>query len=511
MTVIKRNAVANLAGRVWSNLLAFAFVPVYLHFLGVEAYGLVGFAATLQSILILLDVGFGAAMLRELARLSAIPGSAREQRDTVRTLELIYAGIAFAGGSAVAFLAPLIATRWVHPQHLSIHAVTTSIRIIGLMMAMQYLYVLYEVALMALQRQVFVNVILAVSGTVRAGLSVLVLWLFSRTIEAFMLTQALTWVAAMVVMRIAIWRAIPRVEERAAFRLSIVSLLWKYAAGTFGIALTTAIFYQVDKVLFSRLLTLTVFGYYMIAQSVGGVLWSVVRPISTAVFPRFSQLVVLDDQSELRTLYHGGAQAMSTLVVPAGVMLMFFSYDVILVWTHDAIVAANAAPIAAFVAAGIMAIGLADMPLYLRLAHGWVSLSLKTNLILLAVMLPVLLFAIVRYGAIGGACAWAAVHVANLLITAPLTHRRLLRGAFSAWAINDTFIPLGAAVIVAALARMAIPREGPLLLHFAQLAAAGLLIFSATALSAPIVRRYGFTYVRAMLTTPALRYKGEHR
>jgi len=501
VTVIKRNAMANFAGRIWSNVLSIAFVPVYLHFLGVEAYGLVGFAATLQAILILLDVGFGAAMLRELARLSAIPGSAREQRDTVRTLELIYAAIAFAGGSAVSLLAPLIATRWVHPQHLSNQAVTTSIRIIGLMMAMQYLYVLYEVALMALQRQVFANMILAVSGTVRAGGTVLVLWLFSRTIQAFMLTQALTWVAAMVVMRTVLWRSMPRAEERATFRRSIVSVLWKYAAGTFGIALSTAIFYQIDKVLLSRMLTLTVFGYYMLAQSVAGVLWSVVSPISNAVFPRLSQLAVLNEDAELRTLYHGAAQSMTALLVPLGIVLAFFSYDAILIWTHDPVVASNAAPIAAFASIGIVAIGLADVSHYLRLAYGWVSLSLKTKLILLAAMLPVLLLAIFHYGAIGAACGWAAVNVAYLVVTVPITHRRLLRGAFADWAITDTIIPTAAAVAVAALARMVIPRDGPMLLHLAQVAAAGLLVLAATALSAPIVRRFLFARVSRMNQT----------
>ena len=187
MTEIKRNVVANFAGRVWSNLLQVAFVPVYLHFLGIEAYGLVGFAATMQSILFLLDAGMGAAMLRELARLSAIPGSEREQRDTVRTLELIYFTLAFIGGTTVFFLAPLIATHWVQPQHLSIPTVITSIRIIGLMMAMQLTFVLYEVGLMALQRQVLANAFLAVSGTLRSVIAVLVIWLISPTIEAYLL------------------------------------------------------------------------------------------------------------------------------------------------------------------------------------------------------------------------------------------------------------------------------------------------------------------------------------
>jgi O-antigen/teichoic acid export membrane protein len=490
VTVIKRNAVANLAGRIWSNLLSVAFVPLYLHFLGIEAYGLVGFAATLQGVLLLLDVGIGASLLRELARLSAIPDSGREQRDTVLTLESIYWGIAIAGGALVFVLAPLIATHWVRPQHLATAAVISSIRIIGLIMAMQFPFGFYESGLMGLQRQVFVNMILAASGTLRALCSVLVLWLISPTIQAFLLTQAITTGLATVAIRIILWRNLPASESAPAFRPAIFSLLWKYAAGTAGIALANALFYQIDKVLLSRWLTLTAFGYYMLAQSVAGVLWSLVRPISAAVFPRFSQLAVMKDETELRTLYHGASQSMSSLLVPVGVVLIFFSYDLIAIWTHNPAVASNAAPIAALAAIGIVAVGLADVPHFLRLAYGWVGLSLKTNLVLLVALLPVLAFATCRYGAIGAVSAWAAVNVAYLVITVPITHTRLLRGAFAAWAWKDTIIPAAAAVAIAALARMVIPHDGPLLMHFAQLCAAGLVILIATASTAPSVRRY---------------------
>jgi O-antigen/teichoic acid export membrane protein len=492
VTVIKRNAVANLAGRIWSNILALAFVPVYLHFLGIEAYGLVGFAATMQGVLLLLDVGIGASLLRELARLSAIPDSAREQRDTVRTLETIYWCIALAGGALVFLLAPLIATHWVRPQHLATAVVITSIRIIGLIMAMQFPFGFYESGLMGLQRQVFVNMILATSGTVRALSAVLVLWLVSPTIQAFLLSQAITTALATVVIRFFLWRAIPSTTEAAAFRPELFSLLWKFAAGTAGIALANALFYQVDKVLLSRWLTLSAFGYYMLAQSVAGVLWSLVRPISAAVFPRFSQLAVVEDEQELRTLYHGASQSMSSLLAPVGVVLMFFSYDVIAIWTHNVTIASNAAPIAALAAIGIVAVGLADVPHFLRLAYGWVGLSLKTNLVLLIALLPVLALATFRYGAIGAVSAWAAVNIAYLAITVPITHTRVLRGAFASWALKDTVIPVAAAVAIAALARMVIPREGPLLMHFAQICAAGLVVLLATAITAPAVRRFLF-------------------
>ena len=42
MSTLKQNVVANYLGGAWTILMGVAFVPVYIHFLGVEAYGLIG-------------------------------------------------------------------------------------------------------------------------------------------------------------------------------------------------------------------------------------------------------------------------------------------------------------------------------------------------------------------------------------------------------------------------------------------------------------------------------------
>jgi O-antigen/teichoic acid export membrane protein len=58
--------------------------------MGVEAYGLVGFFATLQSLLVLFDLGMSTTVTRELARYSSLLGREQEIRDLTRTLEMIY-------------------------------------------------------------------------------------------------------------------------------------------------------------------------------------------------------------------------------------------------------------------------------------------------------------------------------------------------------------------------------------------------------------------------------------
>ena len=71
-------------------LLQMACVPLYIRFLGVEAYGLIGFYLMLQAILQVLDLGLSPTMNREMARYSVQPEKADEARDLVRTLELGY-------------------------------------------------------------------------------------------------------------------------------------------------------------------------------------------------------------------------------------------------------------------------------------------------------------------------------------------------------------------------------------------------------------------------------------
>ena len=68
---MKKNIAANYVGRAWGFISVYLFVPLYLKFLGIEAYGLVGFYSTLLGVLAFADIGSTATFKREIARLSA--------------------------------------------------------------------------------------------------------------------------------------------------------------------------------------------------------------------------------------------------------------------------------------------------------------------------------------------------------------------------------------------------------------------------------------------------------
>ena len=118
MSLVKKNLLANFMGKGWSALMGFAFVPFYIKLMGIEAYGLVGFFSTLVAVFALLDLGLTTTLNRELARYSALPDKALEMRNLVRTLEVVYWGLAGLIGLITMLLAPFIARQWLHFEDL---------------------------------------------------------------------------------------------------------------------------------------------------------------------------------------------------------------------------------------------------------------------------------------------------------------------------------------------------------------------------------------------------------
>ena len=62
MSRVKTNFFANLAGSGWTALVGLACTPLYIHFMGMEAYGLIGFYFMLQGVIQILDLGLSPTM-----------------------------------------------------------------------------------------------------------------------------------------------------------------------------------------------------------------------------------------------------------------------------------------------------------------------------------------------------------------------------------------------------------------------------------------------------------------
>ena len=448
MSLVRRNVIANVAGRGWTALLSLAVVPIYIHFLGIEAFGLIGFFLSLMAILSLLDLGLGTVLNRQFAQYSMQSGKAQEMHDLLRTLETVYWLIGIAIGATTAALAPMIAASWLKPQQLSAEIVTQALTMMGLAIACQWPRALYSGGLMGLQRQVALNVLSSITGTVNNLGGILVLWLVSPTLQAYVAWFMAISLVDTVLTRLLLGRSLPEASGRPAFRWQALAEIWRFAAGMTGISVTSVIQTQLDKLILVKVLPLEAFGYYSLASRVAGGLSYLIGPVSAAFFPRFSQLLVADHKEELVRLYHRACQLVSVLVLPPAIVIVLFSSELLLLWTQDPSIAAQSHLVLSLLTIGSALNALASLPYAVQVASRWTMLSLTFNTGATLLQAPLIYIMSMKYGALGAATVWIVFNALYILIGLYFMHRRLLRGELSRWYLVDVGQPLLAAAAV---------------------------------------------------------------
>lgn len=461
VSVLRRNIVANLFGSVWVGLMGLVFVPVYIHFMGIEAYGLIGIFATLLGLFALLDMGLSSTLNREMARLSVQEGKAQEMRDLVRTLESLYWVVGLSIAATIVLLSPVIAYHWVKTKDLPPSSVRTAIMLVGLCVAFQWPIGFYSGGLMGLQRQVVLNYINVVVATFRGLGAVLILWLLSPTVEAFFSWQIAVSATQVGLIFFFLWRSLPRAPQAPRFQRRLFRDIWRFAAGMTAITITSTLLMQVDKVVLSRMLSLEMFGYYTLANVVAMSLLRLIAPVFTAVYPQLTGLVQLGAAEQTSRVYHKSAQLVSVFILPAALVAALFSQEVLLLWTRDAQVADHTHVILSFLVMGTAFNGLMSVPYALQLASGWTRLTLVVNIVSVLLLVPLMILSTKGYGAIGGTCVWVAANLAYVFFVPPIMHRRLLRGEACRWYRDDIGRPLLAALVVALIGRGIIRSDWP--------------------------------------------------
>lgn len=459
MSLIKQNIIANFGGKAWQALMSLAFVPLYIKFMGIESYGLVGIFASLLALFGILDMGLSTTLNREMARLSVLPDKAQDMRNLVRTLELPYWGVAFVIGVAVVGLSGPIANYWVKPDNLTPVAVQQALMIMGGVVAFRWPVSLYSGGLMGLQKQVLLSGINVFAATLRGLGAVLVLWLISPTIQAFFVWQIFASMVHVLLVAFFLWHSLPKSSQHSQFEKEPLFRIWRFAAGMTGISVTAIILTQTDKIVLSKILPLEMFGYYTLATVVAGTLYHFIGPVFSALFPRFSQLVSVNNQVSLKELYHKSCQFMSVMILPAAIVVSFFSSEILLLWTGDPVTVANTHNIVSLLIIGTALNGLMNLPYGLQLAHAWTKLTLYTNIIASIVLVPMIYFLAIHYGVVGAASAWVILNTGYVLICIQIMHSRLLKGEQWHWYLNDVAVPLLSALIVAIFWRLLIPGE----------------------------------------------------
>jgi O-antigen/teichoic acid export membrane protein len=496
---LRKNVFANYLGQAWRAIMSLVFVPIYIKYLGIEAYGLIGIFVLLLAWLSLLDMGMKPTLVREMARFTGGGSNAQSIRDLLRSVELVALGIAILTGLGIWMASGWLATNWVQADEIPVIVVSKAFTLMGLVTAIRFVESIYTASIAGLQRQVLQNGVTSIMATLRGLGAVGVLVWLSPTIEAFFVWQGLMSLVTVLVFMVVVYRILPSLPRAARFSKSALLNIWRFAAGMIGITFLALMLTQIDKILLSRILTLEAFGFYALAAAVAGGLYIMTTPIGTALYPRFTELLTQQDNRNLIRTYHLGAQMVTALMGSAAMIVMVFADRILLLWTADPALTDQVAPIMTVLALGTFLNGLMWMPYQMQLAHGWTSLTIQINIVAVVLLVPAILWVVPVYGAIGAAWVWVTLNAGYCVIGVHFMYRRILCGEKWAWYSRDLLMPLTATIVTALLCRWVFPSELGRMVEFVVLIGCSLAVLAAASFSAPLIRRQLTGYMQRII------------
>ena len=442
--MIGRNLLSGFASSGFSALLGFLFVPLYIKYLGIESYGLIGFFATMQAVLALLDMGIAPTMNREAARSLSL-GKLVELGDLLRTLSLIYWAIGILVLVIIIALAPFIAAHWLQSSSIDVERLGRTIMLMGLVFSCRWPISLYQSTLIGMQR-IKIASLLTMSMALLGNLGALITLAYaSPSIEAFFIWQVIVAILNVAIIHWVTWSSF---KEKSTIRFQSLKSVWKFSAGMSGIAFSSIFLMQLDKILLSKMLPLEIFGYYSLAVVFAGSLSILIGPVFNVIYPRLSALVVEDNEKKVLEFYMVGTQMLAGIIFPAAFFLAFFSEDILYYWLKNPTIVAQVAPIASILFVGSVINGAMIFPYALQLAHGITRLPQIIVLSLIGVYVPLTYFLALNYGATGGALSWLILNALYLFYGPWLTHKYILKNSAMRWLCQGVLRPAIIALVV---------------------------------------------------------------
>lgn len=447
---LKINTIANYFGQFYLISIGLVATPLYLEYLGAEAYGLVGFFTLLQTWFNLLDIGLTPTLGRQVAYARGQQNGFDEFKRLLKSFELIFFGLALVAFSVVFVSKSWLASEWIDAESLNIELISYCISLMGIMVGLRWFVGLYRGGINGLEDQVWLNMASIAIVTLRFVGSLILLIFVTKDIEHFFEYQLALGILELFIYMSRFYKKLP-IQKLA---VPMVSFHWSsvksVAPFAIGIAYTAGIWVfvaQVDKLVLSGVLSLAEFGYFSLVVIVAGTINSLSGPISQAVQPRMTYLLSNGKEMEMLNLYRGATQLVTLIAMSVALMVAYYSGPLIYAWTGNVIASKWASDVLFWYSLGNGALAILAFQYYLQVAHGKLKLHLQGSTLSAVIDVPVMIYVTINFGAVGAGVTWLILRVIWILFWTPIVHKKFAPGIHWKWLIND----VGIIILVLAL------------------------------------------------------------
>jgi O-antigen/teichoic acid export membrane protein len=437
-------------------------VPLYVRYMGAEAYGLVGFFAMLLAWFNLLDMGLTPTVARETARFHGGAIDALEYRCLVRALETIFLIVAIVGATGLFAVSSYVAHDWLSASQLPVLEVQRAVQLMAIIIALRWVCGLYRGMISGAERLVWLSGFNSVVATFRFVGVLPLLMLVASTPTTFFGFQLGVALAELVGLLFYSYRLLPEIPQgqRLPWDWTKLKPVIKFSM---TIAFTSSVWVfvtQTDKLVLSKVLPLAEYGYFTLAVLVASGVMVISGPVSGALMPRMSKLEAEGDHAGLIRVYRKATQLVAVTTGATSITIAFFAEPLLWAWTGDQLLAQQAAPVLVLYALGNGILAVAAFPYYLQYAKGDLRLHVIGNAVFVVLLVPTIIWAASYYGGVGAGYVWVGLNLLSFVAWLPLVHQKFEPGLNLKWYCQDIAVIFLVAAMAGYFLSMVLPFQG---------------------------------------------------
>jgi O-antigen/teichoic acid export membrane protein len=406
-------------------LIGVAVTPYLLTRLGVERLGVLTLVWALIGYFSIFDFGLGRALTYKVSSLKGA-GSLDRVWESIRSGLLLLTGVGMIGVVVVAILVESFGVHWLNVSPRIYEETRLAVLVAGAAIPITTLTSGLKGILEGLENFKTANLLRTLLGFSNFLTPVAAVELFGPNMAVVVggLVAArliiLLLHVAVLAKSLAAFRA-RHVEQGDDWKELARLGAWMTVSNVISPLMTVS-----DRFIISHFLGGAIVAYYAIPNDFLFRLLILPAALTTTLFPVFAQRLTARDPG-IRKLYYKALGSIAALMLPVTLLIAAFSHYGLYLWLGQTF-ADKSYVVVILLAVGILFNSLAQIPHAMIQASGDVKKTSMVHIVEFLTYMPILVFAVTRFGIIGAAIAWQMRMIADCTILHLLAVRKLNEG-----------------------------------------------------------------------------------
>ena len=339
---MKINSLFNILGSSFFTLFCFFIFPVFLSIMPKEEYGLFSLFFVILIYSKFLEIGFGNTLVRYISNTSTSITQLSSMRILIKTYEIYFLILSILLVVFFSYFGISIIKNWLHFDNLELETVTYSILFMIIIVCLKYYISIYRSSLNGFEKQVITN-LLRISSDFFSLIGGLLIYYLSKTLfstysPSIILYSFICMVNLFELLLLKKFLTNEFIKNKVPqenFSLKPLNQTIKFSLLSSLISVIWISVTWLDRVIWSSILNLEHYGYFVTTTFFASAVIFFITSINLAILPRLSKLHAINDNLEIFNIMRISNNFTSFICFSLSFFILFYSYDILLVWTGN--------------------------------------------------------------------------------------------------------------------------------------------------------------------------------